>query len=176
MHDDLAKKELIFTFFEDRRNYQKVFSMCLGAFRDRVWAEDAVHDIFIKLLHDAPNINFPEDREGAMLYIQQIIYNRLFERIRKSKNLPEIEEEQNALEVPSDIQPGVMQKLEKLTLLIRDSRHFTPEQLKLWECIYEFRSLSEMELILGKEKTTIYSLRNKLLSKIRKLFQLEELY
>ena len=67
-----------------------------------------------------------------------------------------------------------IQKLDKLhELILQSKKLFTESQLELWNCMYQCMPIEQIVNVLGKDKSTVYSLRNKLRSKIRANFSLE---
>ena len=152
--------------------------MCHKVCNQKEDAHDLLHDIFIVLVNAAARIDFPDNREESLGYIYKVITNIRNQRYRKSKKLPVRVDLSEASEVAdeSNSNPHCMRKLEKLDTFIRTSNLFSTDQLKLWECLYEFHSIEEMATILCKRKRIVSTLKKKLFAKICKHFKLEQTY
>jgi RNA polymerase sigma factor (sigma-70 family) len=175
----MDKKHNIFSFFAKKENYEKVLEICYYLFRDEDAAKDATQEVFLKLVDVSEIINFPDNQREALLYVKRVVRNYFFEILRKNKyqgislngTKPEFIDVAEESRKNSSIQ-----KLDLLNNLIKKKSHFfTHDQLQLWQCMYKCQTIEEIEKNLGKEKQTIYSLRNKLKDKIRKHVSLEEL-
>lgn len=170
-----TKKELINSFFEDEQYSRRLMNCCMAAYRNSTLAKDAAQDLYIKLIEDAEGINFPQDKEEALYYLEQAVYHEMISAKRKQKRLPELVEEWYANGVAEETGRTPREQLEKLEALIAGSDDFTAEQLKLWQGLNKLCTLEELEMLMGKKRQTIHSLRNKLLMKIRKHFKREDL-
>lgn len=172
-------KSKIYQFFADRNNYNKVFKTCLFYSKSVQDAEDAVQDTYLRLQSMDDN-RIPDEEPLLRAYVLRAARNSCFGKLRTDKQLvkalvPEDTDSVHGWEEPNV--PAVHKKLDALHQLIMTHQDlFSGDMLKLWQCMYKFQTVEEIQRALGKTSPQrIYSLKNKLIARIRKNYTLDNL-